>query len=49
VDNTVVLHPGADCERFIAVPSDGDQKPRLLSLVKELQLANNVVFLNEIG
>jgi phosphatidylinositol alpha-1,6-mannosyltransferase len=100
VGNTVVLHPGADCERFIPVPSDddfkthmewaehsviltvgrlqarkghdkmiaamptilaahpktlyciigdGDQKPRLLGLVKELQLADNVIFLNEIS
>jgi phosphatidylinositol alpha-1,6-mannosyltransferase len=98
--NTVVLHPGADCERFIPVPSDlefkqhmrwaehsviltvgrlqarkghdkmieampnilaahpktlyciigdGDQKPRLLELVVELQLEKNVLFLNEIS
>jgi phosphatidylinositol alpha-1,6-mannosyltransferase len=100
VGNTVVLHPGADCERFIPVANcddfktnmawaehsviltvgrlqarkghdkmiaamptilaahpktlycvigDGDQKPHLLSLVKELQLADNVIFLNEIS
>jgi phosphatidylinositol alpha-1,6-mannosyltransferase len=100
VGNTVVLHPGADCERFIpllsdldfkkamgwaehsviltvgrlqarkghdkmieAMPTilvahpktlyciigDGDQKPRLLKLVHDLQLEDNVLFLNEIS
>ena len=100
VGNTVVLHPGADCERFIPVTSDlefkqdmgwigrtviltvgrlqarkghdkmieamptilavhpktlyciigdGDQKPRLLELVNELELADSVIFLNEIS
>jgi phosphatidylinositol alpha-1,6-mannosyltransferase len=100
VGNTVLLHPGADCERFIPLPSnvqfkkdmrwsehsviltvgrlqarkghdkmieampsilashpktlyciigDGDQKSRLLQLVNELQLKDNVIFLNEVS
>ena len=100
VGNTVLLHPGADCERFIPLPinvqfkkdmqwsehsviltvgrlqarkghdkmieampsilaahpktlyciiGDGDQKSRLLQLVSELQLKDNVIFLNEVS